>query len=205
MFLSNVDFLFFVLLVFFFFIYLMKIIRVAGQDEKSSSFVSFKIVRLSEFIVWILFLISLSSHYFFRYYSEVLYIRLPDNVGWIGILVMSFFLFLYIWTYWSLGDNWHHETRVKKEHNLVKSGPYKWVRHPIYSGIFLFGVSVFLITGNVLSWLLVFLFFLLKVFRARVEEEILGEKFGDVYYEYVKETGMFFPGFFRKASRIHDK
>ena len=83
---------------------------------------------------------------------------------------------------------------------LVKDGPYRFVRHPVYlrSSIALFGVTVAL-----RSWLgLVALFLLFlpsALHRARLEEKALAEKFGTEWKSYARQTGFFLPSLSRRA------
>lgn len=77
---------------------------------------------------------------------------------------------------------------------LVTTGPYKYIRHPVYLGMFLsvLGIAFALLSLWGLLALLV-LFVPAGIWRARLEEEALAQKFGDTWRTYVEETGFLLP------------
>jgi protein-S-isoprenylcysteine O-methyltransferase Ste14 len=91
-----------------------------------------------------------------------------------------------------IGRNWGVPMTRKEEPELVTSGPYRLVRHPIYSGILLAGIG----TAVSLSW-----FWLIAVgvaaayfvYSATVEERYLSEQFPDAYPAYRRSTKMLVP------------
>ena len=101
-------------------------------------------------------------------------------------------LLLY-WTFHSLGKNLTDTVVTRREHTLVTHGPYRWVRHPFYGVICLWGLSITLLTAN---WLLATAFvaaLTMLIIRTRVEEANLADRFGDEYRAYAERTGKFFP------------
>jgi len=102
---------------------------------------------------------------------------------------------LLVWTFRSLGRNLTDTVVTRKEHTLVTHGPYRWVRHPLYSS------ATLAFLGNSLATASVFLFatggvaILLLVLRLRKEEENLIARFGDSYRNYMQRTGRFVPRF----------
>lgn len=76
---------------------------------------------------------------------------------------------------------------------LVKRGAYKYIRHPLYSSLLLFGWGVFLKNPSILSGVLVLVVTIFLVATAKVEEVENFQKFGDAYVEYKKTTKMFIP------------
>ncbi|MGH9702188.1 MAG: methyltransferase family protein, partial [Candidatus Acidiferrales bacterium] len=52
-----------------------------------------------------------------------------------GLMVQAAFILLAVWARRNLGSNWSGEVRIAKEHQLVRSGPYRFIRHPIYTGV----------------------------------------------------------------------
>ena len=121
-------------------------------------------------------------------------LALPAWLRWVGatlgLLVVPPLLF---WTFHSLGKNLTDTVVTRREHTLVTHGPYRWVRHPFYVVVFLWGLSMSLLTAN---WILVLLgvaAVTMLVTRTRVEEAKLAERFGDKYQAYVRRTGKFVP------------
>lgn len=98
-----------------------------------------------------------------------------------------------IWARAYLGANWSSSVTVKVGHELIRTGPYRWVRHPIYSGMILamFGTAVERrqIRGAI-AFMLLYVGFLIK---SRIEERAMKETFGAQYEEYSRSTGQILP------------
>jgi protein-S-isoprenylcysteine O-methyltransferase Ste14 len=121
-------------------------------------------------------------------------VTLPAWLRWIGALLGLFAVPpLLFWTFRSLGKNLTDTVLTRREHTLVTQGPYRWVRHPFYDVVFLWGLSLSLLTANWLLALLVFSVFTMMVLRTRIEEKKLIERFGEEYRAYMERTGRFFP------------
>ena len=119
---------------------------------------------------------------------------LPEWLRTVGLVMAAVSLPLFWWVHSSLGSNFSGTLHVREEHTLVTHGPYRWVRHPMYTGFYLFMVGILLLTTN---WFIggVFLVGLTVVVVNRLnnEEMVMVEKFGDRYREYMKHTGRFLP------------
>ncbi len=96
----------------------------------------------------------------------------------------------------SLGKNISAALKVRVDQYLVTTGPYRYVRHPLYSvGILLF-FSIALVSSNWFLGLLGICFQLFIMYtRTPLEEKMLIEHFGEEYRRYIKKTGAFFPRF----------
>ncbi|MEO6232587.1 MAG: isoprenylcysteine carboxylmethyltransferase family protein [Ferruginibacter sp.] len=79
---------------------------------------------------------------------------------------------------------------------LITSGPFKLIRHPIYTGILMFTCGVGLYTENITRLIIFLLLLLLFNLKARYEEILLVKKF-PAYTDYKKHTGMFLPKFYK--------
>jgi protein-S-isoprenylcysteine O-methyltransferase Ste14 len=120
---------------------------------------------------------------------------LPDWLRWSGIGVGVLAGALLVWTFRSLGKNLTDTVVTRKQHTLVTSGPYRWVRHPFYVVVALSFVGNALAAANWFIFLSGALALGLIVMRTRIEEEKLLERFGDEYRAYRQRTGRFFPRF----------
>jgi protein-S-isoprenylcysteine O-methyltransferase Ste14 len=121
-------------------------------------------------------------------------VALPTWLRWIGAFLGLFAVPpLLFWTFRSLGKNLTDTVVPRRDHTLVTHGPYRWVRHPFYDLVFLWGLSLSLLTANWLMALLGFSAFAMMVVRTRIEEEKLIERFGDEYRAYTGRTGRFLP------------
>lgn len=110
-----------------------------------------------------------------------------------GLAVTALGLGAAIWARLSLGSNWSGMVTLKTNHELVRSGLYRWIRHPIYTGILVGMVGSAMIQGYRRGWIGVVLVLLAFYLKARREESFLREEFGAGFDEYFKRTGMFLP------------
>ena len=98
-----------------------------------------------------------------------------------------------IWARWCLGRNWSAAVTIRHDHELIRRGPYAWIRHPIYTGILVALLGTALGIGElraVVAFALVLLGFTLK---ARREEKLLASEFGAAFDEHRRSTGFFLP------------
>ena len=111
---------------------------------------------------------------------------------WVGLaLCLAGFGFA-IWARMHLGRNWGMPMSLRQGHELVTSGPYAYVRHPIYTGILLAMIGSTLARG--LAWLLpLFLGFVYFLFSARTEEKMMVAQFPEAYPAYRQRTRMLIP------------
>lgn len=120
-------------------------------------------------------------------------VGLPDEVRWLGVILGVLCVFGIYWLFSSIGSGITPTSATRTEHKLVTSGPYRWVRHPLYT----IGCSLFVIFGMIAdNWfiaLLGILAFIAMAIRTPREEANLIAKFGDEYREYMKRTGRFLP------------
>jgi protein-S-isoprenylcysteine O-methyltransferase Ste14 len=101
--------------------------------------------------------------------------------------------------YWArahLGRNWSGEVMVKEGHSLVTSGPYRWVRHPIYSGMTLALIGTALASGAPYGFLGLGLILFGFLVRVHQEESLMRETFPADYDSYRRHTARLIPGVF---------
>ena len=98
-----------------------------------------------------------------------------------------------IWARRHIGQYWSARVALKEDHQLIQSGPYARVRHPIYSGILLAMIGTGLFVGEWRALLGVLLLFTAHWQKARREEKLLGIQFGSAYEEYCGRTGSLIP------------
>lgn len=118
-----------------------------------------------------------------------------DTVTIAGLSLTLGGLVFAVWARIALGANWSGTVTIKSGHNLIRRGPYRWIRHPIYTGLLASFVGTILLQGEVRS-LLGFVFVFLALYRkAKREESFLAQEFGREFAEHAKHTGMFLPRF----------
>ena len=114
----------------------------------------------------------------------------------ICVLVIAFSttgLITCLWARITLGRNWSSVVLVKVDHKLVQAGPYRFVRHPIYSGIILMFAGIVLLFGRAVGILAFGLFVYGFVLKLRREERTMLKQFPTAYPEYVKRTKLLVP------------
>lgn len=100
-----------------------------------------------------------------------------------------------IWARLSIGRNWSGVVTVKEEHQLVRVGPYAWVRHPIYTGLITAMIGTAFINRRWAGVIAVLLMAAGFVFKSRIEERYMVRTFGSDYKEYRAHSGAFLPRF----------
>jgi len=130
------------------------------------------------------------------------------NPNWLAFASLSFPIWLRLvgialalagfallqWAQVTLGKSWSDTPRMMKEQTLITSGPYQFIRHPIYTAFVLILGSALLISANWLIGLAWLGMTVLEVAsRVGFEESLMLEYFGDQYREYMKKTGRLLP------------
>ena len=107
---------------------------------------------------------------------------------WIGIGIA-------LWARWHLGQYWSARVTLKEDHKLIRTGPYAYFRHPIYSGIDLAAISGALAIDRWRCVAGVGLIVLGYWIKARKEESMLSGQFGETFKEHCQNTGFLIPKF----------
>jgi protein-S-isoprenylcysteine O-methyltransferase Ste14 len=111
----------------------------------------------------------------------------------VGAALVAAGLLLTVWARVQLGRNWSDVVTIKKDHDLVTAGPYRTVRHPIYSGLLLAVIGVAIAIGEwrgaaavaVITWAF--------CWKLRVEERFMREQFGRQYEDYSGRVSALIP------------
>jgi protein-S-isoprenylcysteine O-methyltransferase Ste14 len=116
-------------------------------------------------------------------------------VFWTGIVILCLGFFLRQWAVYLLGTCFRTTVELEKEQKVIQKGPYKYIRHPSYSGIILFFIGYGLVTENWLSLLMASaLPTIALIHRIKVEENALVQGMGAEYEAYQKRTKKLIPG-----------
>jgi protein-S-isoprenylcysteine O-methyltransferase Ste14 len=100
-----------------------------------------------------------------------------------------------VWARLALGSNWSGTVTIKANHQLIRRGPYRFIRHPIYTGM-LTALLTTAITQRLVSGVLGFAVVYFALYRKALREEsFLSQEFGDAFAEHQRHTGMFLPRF----------
>ena len=158
-------------------------------SRKVDGTVLMTMIRIGGLVLWLSPLVYLINPQWMAWSK----IGLPEIVRWLGVGFGILCILGIYWLFSSIGNNISPTSATRKEHKLVTSGPYRWVRHPLYT----VGASMFISFGMMAdNWFIAALgalTFILMAIRTPKEEANLIEKFGDEYREYMKTTGRFLP------------
>lgn len=122
----------------------------------------------------------------------------PAAMWWIvaGLLMLFLSIALAVWARRHLGKNWSGRIDIKKEHELVRSGPYRLLRHPIYTAVFGMCVGTALVNGKLHALLGIAIVVIAYWRKVRMEEANMRDAFGAQYDEYRSATLGAIPGLF---------
>ena len=116
---------------------------------------------------------------------------------WVQVLALPLLLagtVLREWAIILLGRFFSRTVRVDQGQRLITSGPFRWIRHPAYTGMLIMDTAIVLGLGTWVGALAMFLILLLAaLYRIRVEERALIEAFGEEYRSYMQRTALLFP------------
>ena len=171
--------------------YRRKADRESGEkiSRKADGSIMMNMIRIGGLILWLSPFVYLINPQWMAWSK----IGLPEWVRWLGVAIGLLCIVGIYWLFSSIGSGITPTSATRKKHTLVTSGPYRWVRHPLYT----VGSSMFISFGMMAdNWFIAalgILTFILMAIRTPREEANLIEKFGDEYREYMNRTGRFFP------------
>jgi protein-S-isoprenylcysteine O-methyltransferase Ste14 len=146
--------------------------------------------------VVLLFMLGLVVFYLFEPSgSDWLFLPLPSSVKFGGAFLGIASIIFLVWVHRTLGIQWSTTLQFKEDHTLITSGPYKYIRHPMYASLSLFFVSLSIISSFWPFIVLVAITFLFFVRIMKREESMMIDQFGEAYRVYMKRTGRFLPRF----------
>jgi protein-S-isoprenylcysteine O-methyltransferase Ste14 len=112
---------------------------------------------------------------------------------WAGVALTSIGVAIAIWARRTIGEYWSARVTLKEGHQIIRSGPYQFVRHPIYTGILLAATGTALVIGEWRGVIAVVLLYAAHSRKAMREEAMLTSEFGEEYSSYRRSTGFLFP------------
>jgi protein-S-isoprenylcysteine O-methyltransferase Ste14 len=107
---------------------------------------------------------------------------------WIGIAIA-------VWARWHLGQYWSARITLKEDHKIIRTGPYAYFRHPIYSGLDLAALGGAVAIDEWRCVVAVGVIVLGYWIKAKREESMLVRQFGEVFDEHRRHTGFLIPKF----------
>jgi len=164
-----------------------QVSRDTARTEEGS--VIYYALRILGLFLWIGPLVYIIAPRLFAWAS----LPLPAWARWIGVALVIVLMGGISWAQNSLGSNVTKTVVTKDEHTLITAGPYRWVRHPLYTLGILFFIALSLISATWYFVAVMALSVVPLVARTSQEEAMLLARFGDQYQDYRKRTGRFLP------------
>lgn len=166
--------------------------RAVKATARSEPFVARFIKYWLPLIVGIALVLPWSGHM-----ASGLRLRFVPSTAWLplcGALVVWAGVLFAIWARVILGRNWSAVVQVKQDHELVERGPYRWVRHPIYTGLLLAFLGTALALGEWRGLLGTAIVTVSLWVKLRLEERWMREQFGEAYVAYMQRVKALVPG-----------
>jgi protein-S-isoprenylcysteine O-methyltransferase Ste14 len=117
----------------------------------------------------------------------------PLWLRWSGVVLGITSVGLFAWTHSVLGRFWSPYLQLRPGHRLIADGPYARIRHPMYSAIVGWMISLGLVAANWIPFAFAALSTLNFILRIQGEEKMMLREFGENYREYMKRTGRLLP------------
>lgn len=163
----------------------------ANQIKRSNTNVE-KVLLIILFIGLLLFPLLWSVTSIFDNWN----LNFPAGLRVMGIIIALASLVYFFRIHKALGSNWSPTLEINERHQLIKSGPYERVRHPMFTQIWIWTIAQSLILSNlyagfsgIITWAIVYFV------RIPKEEKMMLEHFGNQYKEYMEQTGKLLPRF----------
>jgi protein-S-isoprenylcysteine O-methyltransferase Ste14 len=112
---------------------------------------------------------------------------------WLGAAVTIAGLLFAVWAREHLGSNWSRCVTIKEGHELITTGPYAVVRHPIYTGILTGFLGMAIAISQVRGFIVFVLIFFVLWIKLRMEEQWMRSQFGETYATYARHTAALVP------------
>jgi protein-S-isoprenylcysteine O-methyltransferase Ste14 len=137
---------------------------------------------------WLLWASTLPGHFL-----EGRFLPEAPATYWTGVVIVVVGLLFAIWARNVLGRNWSGTVTLKENHELIRSGPYRYVRHPIYTGLLIAFAGSAIARGEWRGLLALGIAFAALWRKLKLEEEWMIETFGDAYRRYRDEVRALIP------------
>jgi protein-S-isoprenylcysteine O-methyltransferase Ste14 len=173
-------------------IYFRRKAQSESQDEidhRQEGSATMIILRIGGLLVWF----TVFAYIFYPPAISWASVSLPSWIRWLGGAGSVTAALLLVWMFASLGLNITDSVTTRRDHKLVTGGPYRWIRHPLYTFGALLFLSISLIMGSWLIPLLGIPSYAILIHRTGIEEKKLQDRFGEQYQLYSERTGRFLP------------
>jgi protein-S-isoprenylcysteine O-methyltransferase Ste14 len=147
-------------------------------------------------MLWIIILILVITHFLFPQHS-LHFLKItstaPLFLQIIGVGLTVLGLIIAIIARKTLSDNWSSDIEFKKNHKLITEGIYRYIRHPIYTGIICMGLGAIIVDQSIIVVLFYFCMAAFLIYKMKKEETLLLKHFQKEYPAYMKKTKALIP------------
>ncbi len=174
--------------------FMLKVRRSGGrllpdkQAVQREGGLAFLILRVVLFVGLLIFLMMYCAG---AAWMSTFQFTLPAWVRWAGFGLGITAVTFWTWTQVHLDTRWSAQLQLSKQHRLVTSGPYAFMRHPLYAALIAWCLALILLTANWIFFVICALSAAGVFYRIPKEEQMLIEAFGDEYRAYMNQTGKF--------------
>jgi protein-S-isoprenylcysteine O-methyltransferase Ste14 len=137
-------------------------------------------------ILFVLFLAFLFLYSIYPPFMNLIHFDIPIWLRWLGTIFSFNGVIFWIYSQAMLDKYWSPQLQVQKKHKIITSGPYKVIRHPIYTAMFIWVIGLALFSANIVFALLALLTIIGLILRVPKEEKMMIEQFGDEYIKYMQ-------------------
>ena len=188
-------------LLFFFFAYLLltmllprwrvkkqtgKAVFVVPNDDSAAGFIG-KIFRLLFLFVLVVLLVNAFAPAWKKYLLPAVFME-TKTMGWTGLVLLHLSLLLIVVAQWQMNRSWRVGFDASERTELVTTGLFRYSRNPIFFGMLLTMLGLFLTLPNALTLLIFALAYTVLQIQVRLEEEYLREAQGERYVEYCRQV-----------------
>ena len=121
------------------------------------------------------------------------YMKEHNAIRFIGLPVYLIFSWIQVWSFKSLGDNYSQDIIIKKDHQLVTTGPFRYIRHPQYFSQILINIGGTAATVSYVLGILTLIEIPIYIMRALLEDKMLAKHFAEQFSAYKKKSGFMIP------------
>jgi protein-S-isoprenylcysteine O-methyltransferase Ste14 len=183
--------------IYFLAIVVESVIRAPLNRKRKAETMNVRRVTSQETIILILLLIGmiiLPIIYAATDWLNFANYTLPTWASWLGVVILASALYVFWRAHADLGVNWSPTLELREKHQLITSGIYGVIRHPMYASQWLWVIAQPMLLPNwIAGWLNLLIFIVFYAVRVKAEEQLMIEQFGDDYRAYMKKVGAVFP------------
>lgn len=116
-----------------------------------------------------------------------------DLLRWVGVALSALGYILVFWSGVALGRQYSADVTIQKDHHLISSGLYRWIRHPRYMGVIALSTGISCVFRSWIGLVASLFFIAVLLFRIRDEEATMHKEFGEEWEMYIKRSWRLIP------------